>query len=100
MISAPILPHAITLHFAIRLNTNVSHPNHICISWHHSADDTKDLKEKLKNKDAEIANLNKRVREKQTVAMEEMPSMGKDFDYNQIESVKLEIVNNETWRSI
>ena len=63
MISAPILPHAITLHFAIRLNTNVSHPNHICISWHHSADDTKDLKEKLKNKDAEIATLNRRVKE-------------------------------------
>ena len=54
MISALILPHAITLHFAIRLNTIVSHPNHICISWHHSADDTKDLKEKLKAKDHEI----------------------------------------------
>ena len=37
--------------------------NHICISWHHSADDTKELKEKLKAKNDEIAALNKRVKE-------------------------------------
>ena len=37
--------------------------NHICISWHHSADDTKELKEKIKAKNDEIAALNKRVKE-------------------------------------